>query len=93
MSDLDKLKELDRRAQAGPGPRIDVAGEVLARIRMGERADLRIVGDTGPIRVLAAASLVAVAAALAVVVIVWTTMDTHVESIDMVTQQTAEWLL
>ncbi len=93
MSGFEDLKELDRRAQAMPEVKVDVADAVLARLRKGEPLDLRITGESAPIRILAGASLLAVAAALVVVVIVWTTLDTHVDPVDPVTQQTSEWLL
>ncbi len=93
MTDLEKLKELDRRAKNLPHPMIDVTGAVLTRVRAGERADARIMGDAGPIGILAGASLVAVAAALVVVVVVWMTMDSSLDSIETVAQQTTEWLL
>lgn len=95
MNDFEKLKELDRRAQEAGGQgeaRMDVAGAVLMRIRAGERPDQQIIGDNAPIRILAGASLLAVAAALVVMVMVWAMMDTSVDSIDMVAQHTSEWM-
>jgi hypothetical protein len=96
MNELEKIKELDRLAGRAGGAdavaQMDVTGAVLARIRGGEQGDPRILGDGAPIRILAGASLLGVAAALVVVVMVWAMMDAPVDSIDMVAQQTTEWL-